>query len=758
MNATHNHAMGSTVAANNPGLTAGTQSKFSARSLMATTSQIPPGTPGLDVSGWQVLTAANWRQIWTNGGRFAYVKATESTNYTSSQFSEQYNDSAAAGLVRGAYHFATPNTSSGAAQANYFVSNGGGWTNDGRTLPPLLDIEYNPYGQTCYNMSPSQMVARITDFSNTVKARTGRLPAIYSTTGWWSSCTGNTAAFSANPLMIANWPSNVASGPGTLPAGWTNYSIWQFADATYANGQPGLFPGDQDVFNGTFAQLQAFAGGMSLARTVDNSTVYLISSGNKYPIPSMDLFNAFSVLGPLYYVSQQFLDGYATQQNASRVLRSPDGTIYFTDVGIKLPFGSCALVADYGGACNASGYVQLSDSQLNLFASGPAMTPVLGTTAGARYYVTGATKREILDNQSQAAAGLPGGYNILTEAAVANLPFGPPIVRDAVFVVQRGTSSYSYLGNNARYPVDTGAVMSSDAPRRVAGSLYAQSLALIPASSSSFSGIVQPSSSATKSVLAGDGRYDWAGASSAALPAVTVPQTFIDSYPSEGSIAPGSMIKTASSATVYIVMESQILPVGAWVSLVALAGGGTPTILTVPSQLVSVLPQGPVALTSNTLVRSAADATVYLINGVTDKIAMSNFAFANEAGIAAFSYTTQARLDAYPRAKNLLGFGLTCGTTNYVSAGGSVHAVSSSSLPQFPFTYVPLDQYTCRLLTIGAPATVFIRTPDGTIYYLNGGQKHAITSMQKYQALSQGQPWMNVVPLFASAIPSGPNV
>ncbi|TAM71958.1 MAG: hypothetical protein EPN48_00490 [Microbacteriaceae bacterium] len=750
------------VAANYPTVATGTRDTFPSLTVNAavsvTSSQIPPGTPGLDVSGWQVLTAADWNQIWANGGRFAYVKATESTDYTSSQFSEQYNDSAAAGLIRGAYHFATPNTSSGATQANFFVDHGGGWTNDGRTLPPLLDIEYNPYGQTCYNMTQSQMVAWIADFSNTVKARTGRLPAIYSTTGWWTSCTGNTTAFAANPLFIASWPSNVANGPGPLPAGWATYSIWQFADATYSNGQPGLFPGDQDVFNGSFAQLQAFAAAASLARTVANSTVYLISGPNKYPIPSMDLLNAFSVLGPLAYVSQQVLDLYTTQQNAGRVLRSPGGTIYFTDASIKLPFGSCGLVIDYGGSCDASGYVQLTDAQLGQFVTGPAMGPIMGTTAGARYYVTLGTKREILDSQSQAAAGLPSGYNVLTEAALANLPFGPPIVRDAVFVTQRGTSNYSYLGNNARYAVDPAAVSNSDASRLAVGSLYPQSLALIPAGSSSFNGIVQASGATGISVLVGDGRYDWAGVSSTSLQAVTVPQAFISNYPSKGSIVPGSMIKAPSSGTVYIVLDSEILPVGAWESLVALAGGKTPTIVTVPDQLIRVLPQGPVALTTNTLVRSPDNATVYLINGVTSKIAMSNFAFANEAGITGFSYTTQARLDAYPLTKTLLGFGLTCGTTNYVSAAGSVHAVSSSLLPQFPFTYVALDQYACQLLTIGTPATVFIRTPDGTIFYLDGGQKHAITSMQKYLELSQGRTWMNVVPLFAAAIPSGPDV
>ena len=63
------------------------------------------------------------------------------SGYKNSYFSSQYTGATKAGLIRGGYHFARPDVASGAAQANYFASNGGGWTGDGRTLPGALDIE-----------------------------------------------------------------------------------------------------------------------------------------------------------------------------------------------------------------------------------------------------------------------------------------------------------------------------------------------------------------------------------------------------------------------------------------------------------------------------------------------------------------------------------------------------------------------------------------------------------------------------------------
>ncbi|QIZ98891.1 cell wall-binding repeat-containing protein [Leifsonia sp. PS1209] len=258
MNAARNHSMGSTFSLSGAAAdaAAGNDAGSQARTFSAAATTFPPGVRGLDVSGWQ--TNINWNQVWADGGRFAYIKATEDLDYKSSQFSTQYSGAYNVGIIRGAYHFATPNTSSGAAQARFFVQNGGGWSADGRTLPPLLDIEFNPYGgsNTCWGLSAPQMVAWVADFVNTVTAMTGIAPAIYTNTNWWNLCTGGSAAFGAYPLFVANY-SNISTPP--LPPGWGSYTIWQFANGV------GPFPGDQDVFNGSLKDLQAFALGNRLA-------------------------------------------------------------------------------------------------------------------------------------------------------------------------------------------------------------------------------------------------------------------------------------------------------------------------------------------------------------------------------------------------------------------------------------------------------------------------------------------------------------
>ena len=206
------------------------------------------GTLGMDVSSHQ--QNVDWASAYAAGSRFAYVKATEGGYYTNPYFGQQYNGSAQVGMVRGAYHFANPRTSSGADQARYFVQNGGAWTADGQTLPGLLDIEFNPYpayGNTCYNMTPAQLTAWTRDFVDTYRSLTGRDPMVYTATSWWSHCVGS-QQFGTLPLHLASYSTVV----GAIPAGWSGYDIWQFTDS-------GPFVGDSNFFPGTVNDLKVLA-------------------------------------------------------------------------------------------------------------------------------------------------------------------------------------------------------------------------------------------------------------------------------------------------------------------------------------------------------------------------------------------------------------------------------------------------------------------------------------------------------------------
>ncbi|WP_406406664.1 GH25 family lysozyme [Streptomyces halstedii] len=214
----------------------------------APTTDLLANPAGVDISHYQ--GSINWGSVRAAGIEFAWMKATEGTSYKDPTFSTNYLGAYNAGVIRGAYHFARPDLSGGAAQANFFADNGGAWSRDNLTLPGVLDIE-----GSCYGKSAAAMQSWILDFYNTYKARTGRDVVIYTSPSWWNSCTGGWSGMSTrSPLWVAHWTS--AASP-SIPNGFPFYTVWQYTSTGSVSGVSGNV--DRDRFGGDRSRLLALA-------------------------------------------------------------------------------------------------------------------------------------------------------------------------------------------------------------------------------------------------------------------------------------------------------------------------------------------------------------------------------------------------------------------------------------------------------------------------------------------------------------------
>jgi GH25 family lysozyme M1 (1,4-beta-N-acetylmuramidase) len=239
--------------------------------LSASPATLPPpsaaGAIGVDVAGYQHPggAAIDWPKVAAAGYKFAFIKATEGDYYANPYYASDLAQAKAAGLYAAGYHFAVPNVSGGASQADYALANDG-YAPDGRTLPLALDIEYNPYGPECYGLSAPQMVSWVSAFTAEAQRVTGQRPIIYTTADWWDTCTGDSTAFGSDPLWVAAYRS--AAPP--VPAGWGNWTFWQYTSRGSVPGITGytdvsyflqaaaglLDPGSQQNAVGTAVQLQ----------------------------------------------------------------------------------------------------------------------------------------------------------------------------------------------------------------------------------------------------------------------------------------------------------------------------------------------------------------------------------------------------------------------------------------------------------------------------------------------------------------------
>lgn len=207
---------------------------------------------GIDVSHHN--GAIDWWKVSRSGIRFAFIKATESTDFADPQFQTNYRDAGAALVIRSAYHFAHPDLPA-RAQVEFFLAHGGDQSPGPLTLPGSVDLESNPVDNgegICYGRTPDELITWTTSFAEDYRVRTGRYPILYVSAGWWRKCVGSSTALDGKtPLWVQD-----LDGPVSLPSG---FGQWAFRQYSWTGTVPGVegSPGavDLDVWHGSYVSL-----------------------------------------------------------------------------------------------------------------------------------------------------------------------------------------------------------------------------------------------------------------------------------------------------------------------------------------------------------------------------------------------------------------------------------------------------------------------------------------------------------------------
>lgn len=706
------------------------------------------GVQGLDVSGHQ--PNVDWQQQWNMGARFAYVKASEGSYLTNDSFSSQYQGSRALGMIRGAYHFAIPNWSSGADQARYFVANGGGWSADGYTLPPVLDIEYNPYegrtdipgyypGNVCYDLSAAQMTSWIADFGNTVKSLTGRYPVIYSTTDWWSRCTGNASGFGEYPLWIAAYPNAPSNSPGTLPASWSQFSMWQYSST-------GPFAGDSNVWNGTYQMLQRFATssdgvGSTFVKGPNSSTIYLVSRKTKYPVPDWATYELYMNVSSLDHVSQQYLDSLATGNPVGRFARSPDGSIYLIDSGRKFHVPNCTVMYDFGGG-SCTGWIPLADSQIAAYSDRGMLANATVSPSGKLFYVSAMTKREFFDVDSLSRAGHPSAIVSISDPVTAPMPYATaaPIVRPDVIVVDRiSRQPYIYTaGKLLAVPTSINAenVWASSIN---AAALDPKSIAKLT-QGSAFAGFASNEAGTARYVIGSSNKFLMADTTQWPATTVMFSDALLNAIGTGPTISSPAYLKSSSSPVVYRRDKSPAREVPDISTLTQLGLGKIPVIYSLSATTIRSLPKGPALLPLAKLVVDDTSPVVYLIDGADKMLQLEDFRITNSLGIGGYSRVPQSALAPYASTGTLQPV-VRCTSDTYLGYGGGIWKLPATT-PTAQLPARSLEASTCTALPAARGSldtTIFVKALDSPVVYLMvDGTKRPVASWTRLVELNNG--------------------
>lgn len=457
-------------------------------------------------------------------------------------------------------------------------------------------------------------------------------------------------------------------------------------------------------------------------RTTTNGTLYLVNGDTKYPIADYNNYLSLSPMGAVGYVPQSYLDSLNTGQTVGRAILGSDGTVYFYDSGIKLPFTSCTQVTDYGLSCG--GAVPLTDYQIDQLVEGPAMTSIIQTVSGKQFYITGGVKREVYDSTSLSQAGISAGANVLSDSSVANLPYSAPIIRDGALVKDRSSGALYIYSNSALDPISSSAA-----------SLYSSN-SFLPLDSASISQLQQgstitgyvQSTSGTDYVVTTGGKMQVTTPSDWSASYAVLSDSALSQFPTLSTASGPYMVMFGGDGTVYYLSNMTLRPISSWTALLSI--DPNPQILTLPSYYSNNFSQGPLLLTPGGLVKSSSSATVYMVDGLNKKIPMTTFSPSSELGFASLSTIPDSVLNTYTTTPSPLTATIQCGSQQGIAISGYVYQIPLPSAQ-----YTALDATTCSLLSWKTTVPSFLLGPDGTIYEIQNGQKQPISSYQKYLSL-----------------------
>ena len=203
---------------------------------------------GVDVSKYQ--GDIDWRAVHASGTKFAWIKATEGGDRFDEYFTANWNGAKAAGVPRGAYHFAywcRP----AAQQVEWFRRH---VPRDDDALPPVLDVEWVTNSKTCPHKLPAAVAqGEMQIMLSEMERYYGKRPVIYSTVDFYEDVLAG-GALSEYPI----WVRSTKYEPH-IKYGARKWHFWQYQSDGHVPGINAKV--DRNAFHGTRAQWQAFLNG-----------------------------------------------------------------------------------------------------------------------------------------------------------------------------------------------------------------------------------------------------------------------------------------------------------------------------------------------------------------------------------------------------------------------------------------------------------------------------------------------------------------
>jgi LysM repeat protein len=500
-------------------------------------------------------------------------------------------------------------------------------------------------------------------------------------------------------------------------------------------------------------------GGGFLLKAAKSET-FLIVDEVKYRVPDSVLLSSLAPLGPIGEISKDYLDSFVTMGDMTPLIKNATADRYwFVDNGKRMSFATCEQVASFGLNCGSA--VTVTSTQFTALATGGEVTNVVVGASNDRYLVEAGQLREILNDASAAEASLPlTASSPIRREALNYLPVGVPIASNGSLVGNRETGALGVVADGSFFGIDpaTAADVNFGTWFKGAGSTLStqsiQALSVGPVIQS-----IVANAAGEQFLLTPTGKRLIQDTENWIEKPTVLPASVLDLIPTvaEELVTP-AVVRSTANATLFLVNDGELRPIQTADRKAVRASLDEDVVHRISPSALSQMRKGSQVIPPGALVR--VGSTNFLVDGLSRLYKIPSTEQARALGLGSARTVKKSAVSSYERSGSLSGIKVTCNAQPHLVVAGKLVRVSAETFTHYPTTSHELDPGTCAALsTSDAPGSRFIRTSTSQYFLVEAGEKRPIANKARYVALKGSGP--SAIPVdaaFAARVPTGSKV
>ncbi|HAE74225.1 MAG TPA: hypothetical protein DCG44_03350, partial [Candidatus Aquiluna sp.] len=372
---------------------------------------------------------------------------------------------------------------------------------------------------------------------------------------------------------------------------------------------------------------------------------------------------------------------------------------------------------------------------LNTFVDGGALTRLVQTEDGNRYWIENASSRVVVDDLAlQTVGGQAISATPMTIEQLVSVSPGAALASESVMFTVAGSAQMAIASGGKTYLLNSSLLTSTglakwfdQAPSAI--DFQAIESTLVP---DQIRGFVA-SESGQAFVITSAGKLPVTDPENWTDQIVTVSEAFLAKMPTvNAALAAPAVVTSAGNKFSYFVqsaerrISSDKNMIGMFLSLI-----GQPKVIELPQSAINAVEKVGEAIAPGAIVKSSSSSTLYLVDDLTNKIKLASSAQATSVSKSKTFTISSSDLAGLETRTGFTSGKVQCNGAVYLLDRGILYPTSPGAAAEFPGSVYPLSTITCAALQLSTRSVgQFIRTNSGIIYLIQDGTKKRVSSWE----------------------------